>query len=560
MRRFMKKKFISCILVLQILFLGGCGIFSTASSMEREANTQGIRDNYRTFYEVFVYSFYDSDGDGIGDLKGLTSKLDYINDGDDSTDSDLGFSGIWLMPIMPSTTYHKYDVMDYCDIDKEYGTLEDFKAFMEECDNRNISVIIDLVMNHTSSQHPWFLQACEYLRGLDGKEPDGNECKYFQYYHFAKEKLAGYYYPIEGTEWYYEGKFWSEMPDLDLENEEVRQEFTDICQFWLDLGVDGFRLDAAKEYISDRTADNVKILSWFNDMVKSKKEDAYIVAEVWTDMDIYAKYYESGIDSLFNFSFASNDGIIAKTVNGGNDAYTAKAYGKAVEKCKEAFSEYSEVYIDAPFYTNHDMGRSAGYYSGEYSENQTKIAAAMNLFMSGTAFVYYGEELGMKGSGADEKKRAAMLWSLDKNAEGMCKGPEGADTVKMKYDSLEEQAENPGSIYQYYKKAIKIRNSYPEIVKGDTVLVEEISNDQICGLLKSYESGEEGEKAAGAKEVLVVFNISDGEMEVDLSKIMLNGKEIDSKSLKESLLTDETEVSLEEAKLSMPAYSVAILE
>ncbi len=556
----MKKKFISCILVLQILILGGCGIFSTASSMEREVNTQGIRDNYRTFYEVFVYSFYDSDGDGIGDLKGLTSKLDYINDGDDSTDSDLGFSGIWLMPIMPSTTYHKYDVTDYCDIDKEYGTLEDFKAFMEECNNRNISVIIDLVMNHTSSQHPWFLQACEYLRGLDGKEPDVNECRYFHYYHFSKEKLSGYYYPIEGTEWYYEGKFWSEMPDLDLENEEVRQEFTDICQFWLDLGVDGFRLDAAKEYISDRTADNVKILSWFNDMVKSKKKDAYIVAEVWTDMDIYAKYYESGIDSLFNFSFASNDGIIAKTINGGNDSYTAKTYGKAVEKCKEAFLEYSEAYIDAPFYTNHDMGRSAGYYSGEYSENQTKIAAAMNLFMSGTAFVYYGEELGMKGSGADEKKRAAMLWSLDKNAEGMCKGPEGADTVKMKYDSLEEQAENPGSIYQYYKKAIKIRNSYPEIVKGDTVLVEEISNDQICGLLKSYESGGEGQEAAGAKEVLVVFNISYEETEVDLSKLILNGKEIDSKALKESLLTGEAEVSLEGTKLSMPAYSVVILE
>lgn len=556
----MKKKFISYILVLHILMLAGCGRFSTASSIEREVNTQGILDNYRTFYEVFVYSFYDSDGDGIGDIRGLTSKLDYINDGDDGTDSDLGFSGIWLMPIMPSTTYHKYDVTDYCNIDKEYGTLEDFKAFMAECDSRNISVIIDLVMNHTSSKHPWFQEACEYLKGLDGKEPDRSECKYIDYYNFSKEKVSECYYPVEGTPWYYEGKFWSEMPDLNLENEDVRQEFTDICKFWLDMGVAGFRLDAAKEYVSDDVSANVEILSWFNRMVKAEKEDAYIVAEVWTDSDTYARYYESGIDSVFNFSFANNEGIIAKTVKGGDASYTAKAYGKAVEKCKERFQAYNEAYIDAPFYTNHDMGRSAGYYSGEYSENQTKIAAAMNLFMSGTAFVYYGEELGMKGSGEDEKKRAAMLWSLDKNGEGMCKGPEGADTVKMKYDSFEEQAEDPGSIYQYYKKAIKIRNSYPEIVKGDTVLVEEISDDQICGLLKSYESGEEGQEAAGAKEVLVIFNISDGETEVDLSKIMLNGKEIDSKSLKESLLTDEAEVSFEEAKLSMPAYSVAIVE
>ncbi len=556
----MKKKLISFILALQILFLAGCGNFPTASSMQRKVNTQGISDNYRTYYEVFVYSFYDSDGDGTGDLKGLTSKLDYINDGDDSTDSDLGFSGIWLMPIMPSTTYHKYDVTDYYDIDKEYGTLEDFQAFMAECDKRNISVILDLVMNHTSSKHSWFLEACEYLRGLDGKEPDESECKYFGYYNFSKEKKSEVYYPVEGTPWYYEGKFWSEMPDLNLENEEVRQEFKEICKFWLDMGVAGFRLDAAKEYVSDNASANIEILSWFNSMVKEEKEDAYIVAEVWTDADTYAKYYESGIDSVFNFSFANNEGTIAKTVKGGNDSYTAKTYGKAVENCKERFGQYNENYIDAPFYTNHDMGRSAGYYSGENSESQTKIAAAMNLFMSGTAFVYYGEELGMKGSGEDEKKRAPMLWSLDKNAEGMCKGPEGSDTVKMKYDSLQEQMENKASIYQYYKETIRIRNSYPEIVKGDTSLVEEISNDRICGLLKSYESLEEGQKEAEKKEILLVFNISEKEMEVDLSKITLNGREISSKSFRESLLTGETEAVLDGTKLSMPAYSVAILE
>lgn len=556
----MNKKIMSFVLVLQILFLAGCGNFPTASNMQRKVNTQDISDNYRTFYEVFVYSFYDSDGDGTGDLKGLTSKLDYINDGDDSTDSDLGFSGIWLMPIMPSTTYHKYDVTDYYDIDKEYGTLEDFQAFMAECDKRNISVILDLVMNHTSSKHSWFQEACEYLKGLDGKEPDKSECKYFGYYNFSKEKKSEVYYPVEGTSWYYEGKFWSEMPDLNLENEEVRQEFKEICKFWLDMGVAGFRLDAAKEYVSDKVSANVEILSWFNSMVKEEKEDAYIVAEVWTDADTYAKYYESGIDSVFNFSFANNEGIIAKTIKGGNDSYTAKSYGKAVEKCRERFGQYNENYIDAPFYTNHDMGRSAGYYSGEHSESQTKIAASMNLFMSGTAFVYYGEELGMKGSGEDEKKRAPMLWSLDKNAEGMCRGPEGSDTVKMKYDSLEEQKENKASIYNYYKEAIRIRNSYPEIVKGDTSLVEEISSDQICGLLKSYESREEGQKEPEKNQVLLVFNISDKEMEVDLSKLTLNGKEISSKAFRESLLTGETEVLLDGTKLSMPAYSVAILE
>lgn len=139
----------------------------TALSLMQEVNTgdeQIIDDNYRTWYEVFVYSFFDSDGDGIGDLNGLTEKLDYINDGDPATDTDLGCNGIWLMPVMPSTTYHKYDVTDYCDIDPEYGTMDDFKNLIAACHERGINVIIDLVMNHTSSQHEWFKTAADYLK------------------------------------------------------------------------------------------------------------------------------------------------------------------------------------------------------------------------------------------------------------------------------------------------------------------------------------------------------------------------------------------------------------
>lgn len=116
----------------------------TAAELMKQVNAKEsavLDDNYRTWYEVFVYSFYDSDGDGVGDLKGLTEKLDYINDGDEETDTDLGCNGIWLMPVMPSTTYHKYDVTDYCEIDREYGTLEDFKVLVEECHKRGINVI-----------------------------------------------------------------------------------------------------------------------------------------------------------------------------------------------------------------------------------------------------------------------------------------------------------------------------------------------------------------------------------------------------------------------------------
>ena len=247
---------------------------ATALSVMQEFNTaqpQISQDNYRTWYEVFVYSFYDGDGDGIGDLAGLTEKLDYINDGDPATDTDLGCDGIWLMPVMPSTTYHKYDVTDYCAIDSEYGTMEDFDAFVEACHERGIHVIIDLVMNHSSTQHEWFQTAAEYLRNLpEGAEPDAAECPYVDYYHFSRENGGGYC-ELDGTDWYYEAQFWSEMPDLNLDSEAVREEFAGIVDFWLDKGVDGFRLDAAKEYESGNIEGNVEILSWFNTMVKEKR-------------------------------------------------------------------------------------------------------------------------------------------------------------------------------------------------------------------------------------------------------------------------------------------------
>ena len=179
------RKLLATILVAA-LFLTGCGANKNGQQKEEKKNEiplNIIDDKYRNFYEVFVYSFYDSDGDGIGDFKGLIEKLDYINDGDNSTDSDLGMNGIWLMPIMPSDTYHKYDVKDYYDIDKDYGTMDDFKAFMEECNKRDIHVIIDLVINHTSSNNEWFVSATNYLKSLEfGVEPDISACPYVEYY------------------------------------------------------------------------------------------------------------------------------------------------------------------------------------------------------------------------------------------------------------------------------------------------------------------------------------------------------------------------------------------
>lgn len=514
-----------------------------------------IDDNYRTYYEVFVYSFCDSNGDGIGDLQGLISRLDYINDGDDSTDTDLGCNGIWLMPVNPSPTYHKYDVMDYYDIDEQYGALEDFKQLLDECDKRGIKVIMDLVLNHSSSRNPWFQEACSYLKGLDGAEPSAEECPYLEYYHFSKEQGSGYY-AVEGTEWYYEAQFWSEMPDLNLDCEALRQEIAEITQYWLDMGVGGFRLDAVKEYYTGAPQANIDFLSWLDDTVKSQKEDAYLVGEAWLSMTDYAPYY-SGIDSLFDFAFADKDGIISKVMNGA----PASKYGNAVAELEETFGAYNENYIDAPFYTNHDMGRSAGYYAGDASACQTRMAGAMNLFMSGSAFVYYGEELGMKGSGKDENKRAPMYWSMNPDAEGMCDGPADMDAVKMKFESLEEQAEDEDSIYSYYKKAIKIRNQNPEIARGSVECLTESSPDgysvvegnaeSVCVLKKSYEGS----------ELLLVFVTGSEPVKLDLSRVTLGGETISADTRIRAMLTaDQAQIVYEDGIAGMPGFSILILK
>lgn len=504
-----------------------------------------IDDNYRTYYEVFVYSFYDSNGDGIGDLRGLTSKLDYINDGDDTTDTDLGCNGIWLMPVHPSPTYHKYDVTDYYDIDPVYGTLDDFREFLAACDERGIKVIMDLVLNHSSSKHPWFQEAWAYLKDLGDAEPNTEECPYFDYYHFSKEEQSGYY-KVAGTDWYYEGQFWSEMPDLNLDCEALREEIAKITEYWLNMGVGGFRLDAVKEYYTDGQQENIDFLTWLTNTVKGQKEDAYLVGEAWLNINEYSRYYASGMDSLFNFAFAGAEGVIAKVMNG----TSAEKYGTTCASLQETFGQYNENYIDAPFYTNHDMARSVGYYVGENSLNRVKMAGALNLFMSGSAFVYYGEELGMKGSGKDENKRAPMYWSKEK-IEGMCDGPADMDTFEMKYDSLEEQQADDGSIYNYYKKAIKIRNQNPEIARGTVEYLDQVSADKVCVLRKTYDGS----------EVLLIFNTGAESENVDLSSVTLNGNAVgDAAQIRATLTTGDEPITMEGSMATLPGYSVMLLE
>ena len=531
-------------LLSAILALAGCAskeeiTNSTAAPdvasgavVSSEAVAESPDDNYRTWYEIFVYSFCDSDGDGIGDLNGVTSKLDYLE--------ELGINGIWLMPIHPSASYHKYNVTDYYAIDPQYGTMEDFERFMAECEKRDIHVILDLVVNHSGSENAWFKEAVSYLQGLEaGAEPDPEECKYMDYYFFKKEKDSKYCV-VEGTDWYYEACFNYDMPDLNLHSEALRAEITEIMKFWLDKGVAGFRLDAAKEFYSGQVDKNIEVLAWIQETAESLKPDVYLVAEVWESFLQITEYYKSGITSIFNFAFGNADGKIINVLRGAGKEDRVNSYATALEKADNAYRGSNPDYIDAPFLSNHDVGRIAGFCT--LHEQKTKLAGAMNLFMSGSAFVYYGEEIGMVGSGNDPSKRAPMYWNDARDNGTTNPPPECELPEEYPFGSLEKQSADENSIYNYYRKAIAIRNAIPSISHGRTTAETELNKGCVSAFRKTSELGTS----------IVLMNIQEESATVDLTSY-------EDWILAASLSADGNPITMEGSTLQLPAYGTAVL-
>ena len=489
-------------------------------------------DNYRVWYEIFVYSFCDSDGDGIGDLQGVISKLDYLQ--------ELGINGIWFMPIHPSQSYHKYDVADYYGIDPQYGTMADFEELIAECNARDIHVITDLVVNHTGNDNPWFVAAVDYLKSLPvGAEPSVEECEYYGYYFFNKEGGPGWH-TVEGTEWYYEGQFSPHMPDLDLGSEVVRAAIRDVMSFWIDKGVSGFRLDAAKEFYSGNVPANVEVLNWIQTTAVSLKEDAYLVAEVWESYAVIKQYYASGITSIFDFAFGNSGGKIISVLRGAGDPYQVSTYAAALEQANTGYSEENPNYIDAPFLSNHDVGRIAGFCS--YDENKVKLAGAMNLFMSGSAFIYYGEEIGMSGSGNDPSKRAPFVWN-DARDNGVTDPPPECELpAEYRFGSLETQKNDDSSIYNYYRQAIAIRQALPVISHGATTCEQALNVECISAFRKTWNDD----------TCIILMNIDSDAAQVDLSAYA-------DWTLAATLSADGNPVVLNGTTLDISAFGVAVL-
>lgn len=407
------------------------------------AETAPETDHARNWYEIFVRSYKDSDGDGIGDLRGVMEKLDYIQ--------YMGYDGIWLMPIMPSPSYHKYDVTDYKAIDPQYGTMEDFRALVSACHERGIAIIIDMVLNHSSSQHPWFTQACDALRSGDTDNP------FVDYYCFTR-KAAQKHVPVSGTDWFYEEQFeGGGMPDMNLDSDAVFAQIRDIFAFWLcDVGVDGFRLDAVTSYYASNVDRNVDFLARLKALADELAPGSYLVGEAWVGLTEIARYYESGVDSFFLFPASQAEGYIARVIRArSGNAESYKAY------LEDVYAAIPDGLL-APFLGNHDTGRAIASLQARTKPARAKFAEGILNMMGGATFTYYGEEIGMVGAGDDPNKRLAMYWSDGDMADQ----PPGVTRLEYAYPSVEAQMADENSLLHYCRAINHLKQQFPAIARG----------------------------------------------------------------------------------------------
>ncbi len=277
--------------------------------------------------------------------------------------------------------------------------------------------------------------------------------------------------------------------------------------------------------------------------MKNADPDAYLVGEAWEGLGSYSQYYASGIDSFFDFEFAGPTGVVTKTLTFSGETNSAQAYAKALTRVQNAIREVREDAIDAPFFVNHDMARAAGYM--QYDQRKVKMAAPLNILMSGSVFVYYGEEIGMTGSGKDENKRAPMYWSADALAEGMTRGPLDMEPQENQFACAEEQMKADDSIYSFYKDTILLRNQNPEIARGTVARLEDVTDQDIAAISKTY----------NGETIYLLYNIS----ETDEKQVTLPGAQYGELELSGYLSVDGGEVTLKGETVTLPSYSVAVL-
>ena len=531
-------------------------------------------------YQIYPRSFYDSNNDGIGDLNGITEKLDYLK--------NLGITLIWVCPIFKSPMDDNgYDISDYYDVNPEFGTKEDLEKLITEAEKRGIKVILDLVINHTSDEHEWFLEALKnpeskyrnyyiFKRGENGLPPTNWRS------HFggsAWEKVEGEA-DENGNEMYYLHLFTKKQPDLNWENPEVRKELYEMVNYWLEKGIAGFRVDAINSikkdarYLdlpvdgADGMAHNVEytlnqpgIEEFLSELAKEtfKKYNAMTVAE--TPMLEYERYNdfigEDGFFTMiFDFSYADLDMTKGGFYYSLRDIPTVELRDKIFES-QLTQQKYG---WGAPFFENHDLPRSLNKFFGEKAnETNAKLLANVFFFLRGTPFIYQGQEIGMdnfvrndisefddiaskdqyqralgEGFSSEESlyfvnkrsrdnSRTPMQWDNSKNA-GFSKDENSKSWIKLTGSqattNVADQINDKDSIFSHYKKMIDLRQNgkYSDCLTfGDFISVP-LENEKIIAYVRKY----------GNQKVLCISNFSELKQEVKLSEIAkaLGEKEI----------------------------------
>jgi alpha-amylase len=439
-------------------------------------------------YQIWPRSFKDSDGDGNGDFKGMTAKLDYVR--------ELGANAIWLTPVFEAPSYHGYDFQDFYAIEKDYGTMADFEAFVAEAHKRDIKIILDLVINHISDQHDWFKKSA---RGEPGYEDyfiwrDTRPAGWGQAWSTTPNPEAVWHWNDTRKAYYY-GAFGASQPDVNLRNPKVVDEMNRLAGFWLKKGVDGFRLDAVRYAIEDGpipgqadTQSTIDYWTQFTRYVHAINPDTLLVAEAWAPLQVTGRYRDGGkgLNSAFDFDF----GEMVIGILNPQSAPRVADFGTASDSARDQHRENlwnnlreraaaAPINYFAPFLTNHDKNRTMHFLGEDVAK--AKITASALLTSPGTMYLYYGEEVGVsqRAVGEDRYRRAIMPWTDEANAgfnrtgrtwidlpepQGY-RGPQGAwwadywNGLRGKGHSVAAQADDPDSLLNHYKRLLKVRNA-----------------------------------------------------------------------------------------------------
>jgi glycosidase len=478
------------------------------------------------YYEIFVRSFADSNGDGIGDLNGIGTRLDYLK--------WLGVSGLWLTPIFPSPSYHGYDVTNYFAVNPQFGTMADFRHLLREAHARGMKVLIDMVLNHTSDRNPWFRQAL------------GPNSSHHDWYTWAgngtdlaaPSALGSPAWHLRGGE-HYLGDFSADMPDLNYDNPAVRRQMIKVARFWLAQGVDGLRLDATTQIYVDFQSDvgspraigkNIAWWQQYRSALRVSDPTVFLLGEVPAETEAQAAPYYAALDSVFNFP-------LAKVLVAAAAGETSPNLGAYEQKAWRSFRQKAlGTIVDSPFIGNHDRDRVIDQLHG--NESHMRMAAAMLLTMPGAPFVYYGEEIGMHGVKPDPAIREPMRWDRKTRRAGETWWEPEPDNASPALSVAAERAD-PTSLLYFYRRLIHWRIELPALRDGD---IAPYPAD--AGPISAYT------RTDRAQRLLVIHNLSGTTRRVRLPDA----------SFRAVVRRTRTGVRLGGRELTMPGYSTAILQ